>query len=67
MLTVTTPGIVSQTDLHQVLTVDQGEVARIVEQTVVVQGEHLQGLEMTERFVFYVANEVLVKMELAET
>ena len=67
MITFTTPWIVGQTDLHQVGAVDQGEVTRIMIQSVVVQCQDLQGLQVAERLVLDVVDQVAVEVELAET
>ena len=66
VITLTTPWIVCQTDLHQVGAVDQGEVTRIVKQSVVVQGQDLKRLQMAERLVLDVVDQVAVEVELAE-
>ena len=65
VITFTTPGIVCQTDLHQVGAVDQGEVTRIMIQSVVVQCQDLQGLQVAERLVLDVVDQVAVEVELA--
>ena len=67
MITFTTPWIVGQTDLHQVGAVDQGEVTRIVKQSVVVQCQDLQGLQVAEGLVLDVVDQVAVEIELTET
>ena len=64
---VTAPGVGPQADLHQVGAVGQGEVPGVAEQPVVVQGQHLQRLEVTERLVLDVVQEVPVKVELSQT
>ena len=66
MVTFTTPWIVCQTDLHQVGAVDQGEMTRIMIQSVVVQGQDLQGLQVAEGLVLDVVDQVAVEVELAE-
>ena len=64
---VAAPGIGPQTDLDKVGAVDQGEVPGVAEQPVVVQGQHLQRLEVTERLVLDVVQEVTVKVELSQS
>ena len=67
MLTITTPGIVTKTDLHQVRTVSQGEVARIVEQSIIVQSQHLQTLKMIKSFVLDEVDQITVEIQFSQT
>ena len=67
MFAVTAPRIGSQTDLDKVGAVDQGEVPGVAEQPVVVQGQHLKRLEVTERLVLDIVQEVPVKVELSQS
>ena len=46
---------------------DQGEVAGVVEQSVGVQGQNLQRLQVAERVVLDVVDQVPVEVELSQT
>ena len=46
---------------------DQGEVAGVVEQSVGVQGQNLQRLQVAERVVLDVVDQIPVEVELTET
>ena len=64
VLAVAAPGVCPQTNLHQVGAVDQGEVTRVVIQSVVVQCQDLQGLKVAEGLVLDVVDQVAVEVEL---
>ena len=67
MLTITTPGIVTKTDLHQVRTVSQREVTRIVKQSIIIQSQHLQTLKMIKCFELDVVDQITVKIQFPQT
>ena len=67
VLAVAAPGVCPQTDLHQVGAAGQGEVPGVTVQSVVVQGQHLQRLQVTERLVLDVVQQVPVKVELSQS
>ena len=64
---VAAPGVGAQTDLDQVGAVDQGEVAGEEEEAVVVQGQHLQRLQVTERLELDEVDQVAVEVELPQS
>ena len=64
---VTAPGVGAQTDLDQVGAVDQGEVAGEEEEAVVVQSQHLQRLQVTERLELDEVDQVAVEVELPQS
>ena len=67
MLTITTPGIVTKTDLHQVRTVSQREVTRIVKQSIIIQSQHLQTLKMIKGFELDVVDQITVEIQFPQT
>ena len=64
---VAAPGVGAQTDLDQVGAVDQGEVPGEEEEAVVVQGQHLQRLQVTERLELDEVDQVAVEVELPQS
>ena len=67
VLAVAAPGVCPQTDLDKVGAVHEGEVARIAVEPVVVQGQHLQWLQVAKRLVLDIVEEVPVKVELSQS
>ena len=67
MLTITTPGIVTKTDLHQVRTVSLREVTRIVKQSIIIQSQHLQTLKMIKGFELDVVDQITVEIQFPQT
>ena len=67
VVAVAAPGVAGEAELHQVGAADQGEVAGEAEQAVVVQGEHLQRLQVAERLELDVVDQVAVEVELPQS
>ena len=66
MITLATPRVVAERDLYQVWTVSETEVAGIGVETIVIECQDLQGLQVTEGLVLDVIDLVPVEVELAE-
>ena len=67
MIALTAPGVVTERDLYQVWTVSQSEVAGVGVQTVVIECQDLQWLQLAERGELDVIDQIPVEVELTET
>ena len=66
MIALAAPRVVAERDLYQVWTVSETEVAGIGVETIVIECQDLQGLQVTEGLVLDVIDLVPVEVELAE-